>query len=265
MPRNRHTSDALWGLSVWEDNEANTELTEHLQDLVYSIRVKRELDRNNTLVYGPTRTGKTSSLKFFMRCLLCHNLDHKTLNPCKRECPACRAHSELYGAAGIEQQVNGQFVHCLTIDCTMETEATLRELLIDMRSYNGVRVLYFDEVHRLARRNMDELLLKQSEDKDFIWLASAVSVNGLEEAFLNRFSTKIRTEVPSVEDLASWIRRRCERIHLEWDDDDTLLRLAQRANGVPGLALQVIARANRKRDRQLSKDLVELHRFKCDD
>ena len=41
---------------------------------------------------------------------------------------------------------------------------------------------------------MDEQLLKQMDEKDFIWLASAISVKGLEDVFLNRFSAKIKTE-----------------------------------------------------------------------
>ena len=251
--------------SSWKGIVSNTELKEHLQDILYSVRVRGDLTGHNTLVYGPSRTGKTSSLKLFMRCLLCHKLDLETLDPCKRECPACKAGSERFGARGIEQQVHGVLVHCQAIDCTAETEATLRDKLQEMRDYSGVRAVYFDELHRLARRNMDEQLLKQAEEKDFIWLASAISVEGLEQAFLNRFSTKIKTEMPTTDELAAWLKQRCEAIGLEWEDDLTLVRLAQRANGVPGLALQVVARADKKRERLLTLKLAESHRFTCDD
>ena len=254
-----------WVPSSWSEIVGNPELTEHLQDVLWSVRVREDLTGHNTLVYGPSRSGKTASLKLFMRCLLCHNLDTETLNPCQRECPACRAGSERFGAAGIEQQVHKVLIHCQAIDCTAVTETTLREKLQEMRDYPGVRAVYFDELHRLARRNMDEQLLKQTEEKDFIWLASAISVKDLDRAFLNRFSTKIKTELPTTDELVAWIKQRCEEIKLDWEDDQTLVRLAQRANRVPGLAIQVVARADKKRKRLLTRSLAESHRFTCDD
>ncbi len=252
-------------LSLWDDMVANEELVEHLQDSLHGSRFSGHLTGHNTLVYGPSRTGKTAACKLFIRSLLCRQLDPVSLNPCARNCLPCREKSERFGRRGLEQQVDGIFIHCETIDCTAVTETDLREKLMDMRDYSGIRVVYLDEVHRLARRNMDEQLLKQMEEKDFIWIASAISVKGLEEAFLNRFSTKIRTELPGVDELATWLERRCEAIDLQWDDRQTLIRLAERANTIPGLALHVVARADRKRQRRLTRELVEQHRFTCDD
>jgi Holliday junction resolvasome RuvABC ATP-dependent DNA helicase subunit len=254
-----------WVPSSWKEIVGNSELKEHLRDVLWSIRVREDPTGHNTLVYGPSRSGKTASLKLFMRCLLCHQLDRESLDPCSGDCPSCKDASDRFGRRGIEQQVHGVFVHCKPIDCTAMTEADLRDELAEMRGYHGVRAVYLDEIHRLARRNMDEQLLKQMEEKDFIWLASAISVNGLEDAFLNRFSTKIRTELPTFDELAVWLAERCRGWELGWDHEDTLIRLAERANGVPGLTLQVVARADKKRTRLLTRALVERHRFTCDD
>jgi hypothetical protein len=242
MDEHSRRSVERWLPSSWDEVVGNPELKEHLRDVLWSVRVKGDYSGNNTLVFGPSRSGKTATLKLFMRCLVCHHLDEDSLNPCNRECPPCRAGSEHFGEGGIFQQVHRVFFHCLPIDCTAITESELRERLADLRDFSGVRAVYLDEIHRLARRGMNEQLLKKTEERDFIWLASAISVKGLEEAFLNRFSTKIKTEAPSVEELAAWLEDRCRSLKLDWDDSHTMIRLAQRSNGMPGLALHAAPR-----------------------
>ncbi len=111
---------------------------------------------------------------------------------------------------------------------------------------------------------MDEKLLKPVEELGFMWLASSATTEGLEKMFLNRF-IKISTSLPERDELAIWLAQRCREWGISWDSHETLLRLAERSDRVPGMALQVLARATKKRDRILTQRLVESHIFDVDD
>jgi Holliday junction resolvasome RuvABC ATP-dependent DNA helicase subunit len=254
-----------WLPSQWDHIVGNDEVTEHSKDIIWSVRVRNEHRGHNLLVYGPSRSGKTASLKLLARCLLCQKLDTDTLDPCSWECEPCKQDAARFGLRGIETQIIGARFHYLPIDCTSLAEGELREKLMELRDYDGVRVIYLDEVHRLARRNMDEQLLKQMDEKDFIWIASAISVKELEDAFLNRFSVKIKTELPAVGTLAVWLAQRSLERQITYDTERVFPRLAERANGIPGLALQVLARADSSRRRVLTMEMVERHRFSCEE
>jgi hypothetical protein len=261
----RKTSIEHWVPTSWNEIVGNYELKELLQDMVWSIRVKGHCSGHNMLSHGTSRSGKTASLKCFARSVLCQELDLKTLAPCQGSCSACGQDAARFGLRGIESYIEGMAFHYLPIDCASLTEPELREKLMELRDYDGVRIVYLDEVHRLARRNMDEQLLKQMDEKDFIWMASAISTTGLEPAFLNRFYTKIKTELPTTAELASWLAQRCKDWAIRCEDRRLFVRIAERANGVPGLALHVLARADKSRTRTLTLEMIERHRFTCED
>jgi hypothetical protein len=248
-----------WGPKRWDQVLANEELVEHYQDLLTGILAG---DRSglNTMVLGPSRSGKTATTKFFARCVQCEELNPHTLNPCDGSCRSCREDVSRYGLSGLEVDVRGGNVHYVPIDCTSISAAELKKTLIELRDYDGVRIVYLDEVHRLCRQFMDEQLLKPVEERNFMWIASSASTEGLEKMFLNRF-TKIRTSLPSEDDLAEWLAHRCGEWGIDWDEPETLMQLAERSRCVPGHALQVIARASKKPNRTLTGRLVERHVF----
>lgn len=265
MATDRSVAIERWVPSSWKQIVGNDDLKEYLKDALWSLRFRNQLTGLNLLAYGPSRSGKTASLKLFAQALLCDKLDADTLDPCGGECELCKQDAARFGFVGIEVQINKATFHYIPIDCTSLTEAELRTLLIDLRDFTGVRLVSLDEVHRLARRNMDEQLLKQMDEKDFIWLASAISVKGLENAFLNRFSAKIKTEPPTMNAFVPWLVERCQDWQIRFDNERVLIRLAERANGSPGLALHVLARADKSRKRLLTLEMVENHRFTCEE
>jgi AAA+ superfamily predicted ATPase len=108
---------------------------------------------------------------------------------------------------------------------------------------------------------MDERLLKPLEDTPAIWIASSAVVDELDPMFANRFDAKIKTVLPDTETLTHWLRNRCQALGISADEPGILRRLAERANGVPGLALHVLNRAIVRSPKRLTLDLVEDHLF----
>jgi len=227
------------------------------------IRVHGQL--TNTLIKGPSRSGKTASIKLFIKSLFCAQRDATTLNPCG-ECALCVQDIATHGHAGFfaefDDAAEGRAIplHYLPVDCPRISEARLRDTLQDLRDFDGIRIVYLDEVHRLVERKMDHMLLKPLEERDFLWIASSAVTTGLEQMFINRFATRLRTALPSRDELAVFLGLRCNAWSIDWEPD-SILRLAERANQVPGLALQVLARAAAQRARTITMEMVEGHDF----
>lgn len=64
----------------------------------------------------------------------------------------------------------------------------------------------------------------------------------------------------------SWPAQRCEEWGIECEEPkETLLRLAERSQQVPGMALQVLNKAHKRRSKLLTRSIVENHVFDFDD
>src|SRR6185437_11221378 len=155
----------------------------HLKKLVKKLRRMIRggvLDLNQLcfLLTGVSRSGKTALIKFLVRCIACQEFDEETLNPCPGTCPSCSQRPEQHGLSGLHSSLlaydrNGKElvpIHFAIIDCTLiHTPEQFRSHLVGMSStYSGIRIFYFDEVHRLIRHGMDEMLLKAVEDKQAV-------------------------------------------------------------------------------------------------
>ena len=254
-----------WIPACWQDVAGNSTLVEHFQDI---LRASLDGDFNglNTLVTGPSRSGKTATVKLFAQCLYCDRLDRETLTPCRSECQNCRTDVSRFGLQGIEVQSQERSIHYLPIDCAGITEAELREKLTDLRDYPGFRIVFMDEAHRLVRRCMDDQLLKPVEERaNTMWIVTSAITGEHDSMFKKRF-VRLQTQLPSVEEFSLWLADRCREFGIDdIDDPSTIIRLAQRSNQIPGDALQVLARAAIKRPKRLTRHLVESHVFELDD
>jgi DNA polymerase III delta prime subunit len=198
------------------------------------------------LLIGPSRSGKTAMTKFAVRCLVCQELDDD-LNPCKHTCPACRQRPEFEGQEGMFSVCavahNSPLVNFIIADCTkLQTAKELQEVLD--KSQGGLRGLdcvYLDEVHRLVPKHLDEILLKEVEDKDCLWILSTAKPNDLDTMLRNRLIT-LETELPDEEELAEWIADRCDDWGIPWDTE-SVIKGSHKVNRVPGLALRGLAMA----------------------
>jgi hypothetical protein len=125
----------------------------------------------------------------------------------------------------------------------------------------------------LVRRGIDEMLLKPIEDYPAIWMASSAvlkkeninDTHKLEKMFQNRFDYRLETELPERKEMLKWLIDRCKLLGLQAETPEaTLQRLMERSNRVPGMALQVLNKAHKTRNKILTQKMVENHVFDFD-
>ena len=262
-----------WQATTWSHIVGNRELKEILLEMVHNVRVMRTMHTFRAFVYGPSRGGKTSTINFAIKCLLCNQLDFETLNPC-HACTNCRKNVQLYGNHGWEDYVDPseegerstRFLY-IPVDCTRVTASQMDDIFFSLSGKpDRLQIAYYDEVHRLSRSQMDERLLIEMERMQAIVLASSAVRGTLDEMLMNRFDERIEVELPTVYELAVFLAERCEEWGIRVDEPEgTLSRAAQRSNQVPGMALQVLRRAHRSREKLLTKKMVEEFRFVAED
>ncbi|NDH08001.1 hypothetical protein EBX93_19155 [bacterium] len=199
-------------------------------------------------------------VKFFLRCVNCKMINYATLDPCDGSCSTCRDKPELFGQEGLFSIIAADShqipIQTGIVDCAMiQTPAELRDKMSSFSYFNGISILYFDEVHRLVKRNMDEMLLKSVEDRSNLWIFSTANPRELDDMFLNRL-LKFETEFPTEKELESWLVCRCK----EWGimcERDAICRVVQKSNLVVGKALHALALASLDSKNGLNMDLVE--------
>jgi replication-associated recombination protein RarA len=258
-----HIEIEQWLPSSWSEIVGNRAAKSHFLNLARGLRLAATHRGVNTLVYGPSRTGKTSLVKLFIRAAFCELTDPATIDPCSGNCPVCREEVERFGIDGIFAAVHNLRHRCITIDCTRAASDDVRDAMIYTREQSGIRIVYLDELHSLTSRGLEDMLLKPIEERGLLWIASTKDLKGVEEAFLNRFAMKIRTEAPTATEMVVWLSQRCK----DWGiscESKALDRLVQRSKAAPGLALQVVAVARMNNPRKMTMELVEDHVFPDD-
>lgn len=268
-----------WLMTSWDQMIGNSRLRTYCQDVVLGVRERGVLSGYNSLIKGPSRTGKTSAIKLMVQAIGCLNLNFDTLAPCGT-CFNCRHKNHILGNEGwveiadvlgeSEAPTPIRYLY-LPVECPRLTVGDLDELIAKVRYDDGnLKIIYLDEVHRLGRNFNDEKFLGVLEDSSAIWIASSANLqrdpgdkpSALDKMFCNRFSFRINTEKPSIEELMIWLADRCEEFGLAVEaPEETLRELSLRSMRVPGLALHVLNRAHKSRSRELTRQLLEEHDF----
>lgn len=287
---NRSLPDPIhWQPRTWEDAVGCEEVIARYKGLVHGVRILGLRSGFNTLVTGEPRTGKTCLTRFAIRCLYCQELDPATLNPCPGTCAVCSANPEGFGLIGFQTHSsifdraggkNPIDVHYIPVDCTADLGPKLLEdnvLSVTRRTQFGMRVLvivYFDEVHDLAKKGLDAMMLKPLEDHAVIWLATTAyakePISGrsktLNEMFLERFEM-FRTSPPGVPALATFLFHRCREygITVEAPAKEVLTRLAERSGQSPHRSMKLVSRAWKQPGKLLTRQMVETFPFKFDE
>lgn len=263
----------------WDHIVGNQKLKEYFWDMIWCVRKEGHRSGFNSIVEGESRSGKTATIQFGIKCLGCFDFNFDTMNPCGR-CKNCTMNHHIYGNDGWETYVDFlteeeaptpiRYLY-LSLDCTQLSESELDKCVMKVRvDDDNLRVIYLDEVHRLSRRFLDERLLKPLEDFPAIWIASSANVkkdhvadkSKLDDMLQNRFSFLISTEKPSVPELSRWLAQRCNDFGICCEaSHETLTRLAQRSNRVPGMALHVLNQAHKRRSKLLTRQMVDEHVF----
>jgi len=265
-----------WIPSTWARFVGNRSLIKHFKKMVKRVRKEvretgrlTDATRLSILVYGPSRSGKTALIKFFIRCLACERFNEESLDPCDGTCGSCKQNPEKGGLEGLWADIlageNRLSIHFIVVDCTkIQSPVELRNSLYQVQSWEeGLRIVYFDECHRLVSRGMDEMLLKDVEEKNCLWIFSTAKPNGLEDMFVNRL-LKISSELPTSEELENWLVDRCDEWGIKWETE-AILRVVEKSNRVAGTALHYLALAALDPEEGLTLELVEEEEFPSTD
>lgn len=251
--------------SHWDDIIGNRRLKSHFRAMAQSVIGPSQGRGINTLVLGESRTGKTSTTEFFFKVILCRNADCTILTPCSR-CQPCEQHAARHGQIEVEWILDGgntTNVGFVPINGNDVSDMELDEKIGFVAGKTQYRWFFaIDEIQGLVRRHLDHKLFKAVEQYGHLtWIVTTATTKGLDRMFRNRF-TEIWTEPPTVSELAVHLAKRCRHpsIDLRWDDDRTVVRLAERCNQVTGLALKCIALA-KMYGGQLTMDIVESYPF----
>jgi hypothetical protein len=254
-----------WQHTTWDDIAGNRWLKTYLQAMIRSIGGPQRGRGINTLVLGESRSGKTSTIEFAMKVLTCWNLDLERLLPCN-QCQPCVQHQGRYELVEIDQILWGgpnQDLCFVPINGNDIAQPALEAEIQKAAGRWDLRWIYYiDEIQGLVRKHLDHMLFKAVEQhKHITWIVSTATTAGLDPMFRNRF-TEVPTELPGVGELALLLAKRCRHpsINVTWDDDRTLVRLAERSRRLTGLALKCLAQA-KMLGSHLSRELVENYPF----
>ncbi len=222
----------------------------------------RDFHYQSALVVGPSRSGKTASANYFMRQLQCEDYDNEAHRACFGTCTPCREHREYRGDSSIlcvgraGNLGHQEVLYTVSVDCSrMRTPAELEDTLRNIEDLpGGIGVFYFDEVHRLTSRGMDEMLLIVMERVPGFWIFSTARPDELDQMLVNRTNV-LQTKLPSVKDLSVWLGSRC----LDWAipfENKAVILLAEKSGRSPGVAKNALQMA-RSYDGGLSVKFVE--------
>lgn len=254
-----------WIPNCWDGFVGNSDIKRLFASIEQGVRRARtqKSSRNpflmNLFVGGPSRTGKTAMIRHLVRSILCVEYDSARKQPCTGTCKVCSQHPEVHGLEGMFSysacEQDEVPVHFAAIDCTktLSPESLLQDVQ-RLDGFEGLKIFFFDEVHRLEKRSMDELLLNEVMDKNALWIFATAKPENLEAMFLKRMLV-FNTELPKPEDLESWLVGRCREWGLTWESK-AIVRIVQKCNCNPGIALQALALAAVFEDRRVRYSLI---------
>ena len=90
-------------ITCWDDIVGNYRIKQHFENMIRELKVRKSpIQRQNVLILGDSRGGKTSVVEWLIRCLHCREICPETLNPvCGGKCDRCKIVDPRFGDAGI--------------------------------------------------------------------------------------------------------------------------------------------------------------------
>lgn len=221
----------------------------------------------NTMIVGPTRNAKSSTVRAYARTLACPESHINSFRPCGT-CRTCRVFDARHEYSGLFTLINVRGderpFNFYPLNCSYATEAVIRETIDTIRDSRGLSLVFLDEVHRLEKLRRDSLFLSPLEDlENVVWIAASTSLEDLDPMFKNRFAIRLRTSLPELGELAEFVTRRCIdwQIEVEPGADVAAAKWAERQ---PYRAICLIANAA-LRDRRLTIADIQQFRFHDDE
>ena len=221
----------------------------------------------NLLVTGPSRSGKTRTIKLGIRALCCPNRTI-TLDPCG-QCATCHDVGEVRdGHHGIYAVMMGSERSYITINCETVSKDELLALGRDTVLWDPRTLVYFDEFRALAERNFAGLILTLIDESNATFFASAITtkstiwtgrksrIEGVPEPLLARFMLK-GTTLPNPAELANWMHDRSRDWEIEIVEPDvTIPTILRRTQHRVGYVLHFFAAAATTKARLLTPNMA---------
>ena len=251
-------------MNHWKDIIGNQKLKSYLQGLISYSRIPSGLRGRHTLIGGLSRTAKTSTILFGIKAMFCTSTDKASNEPCN-SCKVCHTLDKNgvvdRGLLACSEVLDRGLLYVPFDGNSVTRENLHQEILEASQESQYHHLFYIDEIQGLVRRSLDhELLIPIDKISNITWIVSTATTKGLDRMFINRFH-EVRTELPTVPELAKFLCDLCERsdFNLKWDDEDTLFLLAKRSHQIVGLAIKCLMSAQHLRI--LTRKYVEDYPF----
>ncbi len=229
-------------------------------------------DGERLMLVGASRSGKTLSVKLLIRSLTCQVADESNdWTACGGTCPTCADRPHLYESSGLFAYFAARnagsraraVVQTFPIDAANlagpdEFRKTLSRIKQATWNEEDLVVVFIDESHRLVRRQMDDMILKVSEDVPALWIMATAEPKEIEQMAMNRFSI-VETQPPTSAEVEAWLSDLCDAYSIKWEPE-AIMRVAEKSNRVPGRAMLALALAQRLGN-HLTLDVVD-HKWK---
>ena len=229
--------------------------------------VKNGGQMQSMMVSGEIGSGKSASLKTLLKTLNCPSKVGDPPRPCGT-CPDCQSYDPRMDTDGLFATLKTRVAEhdcpplsTYLVNCGSVTSSRLEEIIHDRRQFCGQFIVVLDECHRLMRNHLDEMLLVPMEDEKITWIAATAYPEQLKPEFKRRFSLRVCTSLPSVQELSNFSAERCCEFKLSVDDPATLALLAKLSHRRPSECIRVLSLAALEADRQLKRNMVVNYDF----
>lgn len=275
---------SLWSprVSSWDHYLGNPKLVGHGKSMVNAFRFRGKRKGWNTLITGESQSGKSSFVKLVMQSMGCYAITPQMLDPCGK-CLNCRFKHHIHGnndwedvdifLTSEDSQLPGAAWRYAFrfVDCSRVTASEIDDLALwSHQNSDKNQFVFLDEIHRLSRNHLDERLLIPMDECPITWIGASAMIktatleggNGLDMMLQNRFSYRIETVKPPMNEMKQWLSVQCQLAGVAVEKGDaTLEKLATSSGRIPGMAIELVEKAYNRDDERLTDAMIDEHVF----
>lgn len=209
-------------------------------------------DIPNIMITGDPGTGKTCLVRLASSAALCTASSNRPCGVCEK----CQGIDTRFSDCGLFVAFDEIVRNYHVIDCCNTSSEDLTNTILQLREV-GSHVVVLDEAHGLRRRQMDSSLLDPIEKySNTTWIASTAYPQKLDPMLRRRFSIRVQTEKPTVEECTAFVIERCEAWSISTDAGEADLLSCKSMQNISEV-IGVLAVAASLPNRRLSFELIK--------